>query len=147
MENYRTAYTLKRTDYISSIFSDNALIIIGHMVEKAPNDLKPVTLKDNVEYDYLTKADYLKRLESTFAKNNYINIHFEETDVKQGKLEHVYGIQLEQDYTSTNYADKGYLFLLIDLREPEKPLIHVRTWQPEKNADGSIFGVEDFYFD
>jgi hypothetical protein len=29
IENYKTAYALKRLDYIESIFSDNALIIVG----------------------------------------------------------------------------------------------------------------------
>ena len=58
--------------------------------------------------------------------------------------EKIYGIQIKQDYYSTNYADKGYLFLMIDLNDSINPKIYVRTWQPEKNDDGSIFGLNDF---
>ena len=50
-------------------------------------------------------------------------------------------------YFSTNYADKGYLFLMVDLRNPKEPIIHVRTWQPEKDPNGKVFGIEDFKFD
>ena len=35
MEHYKTAYCLKRLDYIESIFADNALIIVGHIVQQA----------------------------------------------------------------------------------------------------------------
>jgi len=147
MENYQTAYNLERLEFINSIFSENALIIVGHVLKTAPTDLKPATLNQNIEYDKMDKTEYLARLQKSFANNEFVNVHFEGTDVKQGKLEHVYGIQLSQDYSSTTYSDKGYLFLLIDLRDPAKPLIHVRTWQPEKSLDGSIFGVDDFYFD
>jgi len=143
MENYKTAYQLKNLDYISSIFSENALIIIGHVLKNAPDDIE----LNKVRYDKLSKSQYVSRLKKSFSANAYVNLRFEESDVKQGKLEHVYGIQLNQIYSSSNYGDNGYLFLLIDLRKPETPLIHVRTWQPEKSPDGKIFGVEDFYFD
>jgi hypothetical protein len=36
------------------------------------------------------------------------------------------------------------LFLLIDLENPAEPIIHVRTWQPNRNEDGSIYGLSDF---
>ncbi len=148
MENYQTAFNLKRLDYINSIFSENALIIVGHMLKTAEvKDNNQVSMKNNIQYNKLTKTEYLNRLDRSFSNNQYINVTFENTNVKQGKLENVYGIQLSQNYTSTNYSDKGYLFLLIDLRDAEKPLIHVRTWQPDKNLDGSIYGVDDFYFD
>ncbi|GAB1416653.1 hypothetical protein MASR2M117_20590 [Paludibacter sp.] len=60
------------------------------------------------------------------------------------KERELYGIQIKQDYFSTNYGDTGYLFLLIDFDNPDEPLIHVRTWQPQKNPDGSIYGIENF---
>ena len=36
LENYKTAYALKRLDYISSIFADDALIIVGNVLKKQP---------------------------------------------------------------------------------------------------------------
>ena len=76
-----------------------------------------------------------------------MNIHFEENTVKKiGGEDKVYGIQIAQNYCSANYADKGYFFLMLDLNKPEQPKIYVRSWQPEKNPDGSIIGLSDFHF-
>ena len=33
LENYKTAYALKRTDYIETLFDDNAVIIMGRVVK------------------------------------------------------------------------------------------------------------------
>ena len=53
-------------------------------------------------------------------------------------------MQIKQNYYSSNYADQGYLFLMIDLGNKTEPKIYVRSWQPEKNSDGSIIGINDF---
>ena len=39
LENYKTAYALKRLDYINTIFDDDAVIIIGNLVRHAANNL------------------------------------------------------------------------------------------------------------
>ncbi len=145
MENYKTAYSLKRLDYIQKIFSDDALIITG-TVTKVSNSPENRFLGNNIiKYNRLTKAKYLKNLEYSFKSNEYINIRFADNTVRRsGKSNDIYGIQIKQDYFSTNYGDSGYLFLLIDLTDTISPQIHVRTWQPEKNPDGSIYGLSDF---
>ena len=38
-----------------------------------------------------------------------------------------YGIQIKQDYYSSNYGDHGYLFLMVDFNDPENPSIKVRN--------------------
>lgn len=145
LENYKTAYALKRLDYIEKIFSDDAIIITGS-IAKIKNSIE-VKYKENniVRYNVQTKEQYLKNLRFCFNSNEFINLRFNETNIrKSARGEEVYGIQLKQDYFSSNYGDTGYLFLLVDLKDPKEAVIHVRTWQPEKNADGSIFGVQDF---
>jgi len=148
MEDYKTAYCLNRIDYLESIFDENALIIVGHILKKE----KPIegiykSLGNKVEYIKLSKKEYIQRLRSIFQNNEFVNIHFEDNNVKKvGGNEKVYGIQIAQNYYSENYADKGYLFLMIDLNDNQKPKIYVRTWQPVKNEDGSIFGLSDFYY-
>ena len=37
-----------------------------------------------------------------------------------------------QEYNSTTYADKGYLFLLVDMTDHDAPQIKIRTWQPNE---------------
>ncbi len=150
MEYYKTAYCLKRIDYIESIFADNALIIVGHVFQQGePLDNMYLKIGDTrVKYIKHTKESYIRALRKVFRSNEFVNIQFEDNEVK--KVNNVddktYGIQIKQHYYSSNYADVGYLFLMIDLNKKEEPKIYVRTWQPEKFEDGSIFGLQDFHF-
>ncbi|NLA23664.1 MAG: hypothetical protein GX879_01730 [Bacteroidales bacterium] len=145
MEHYKTAFALKQLDYISSIFSDDALIITGWVTKVKPSAERPFQNNQIVRYNRFTKEEYLKRLKLAFSSREYINLKFNDNNIrKSGKGGEVYGIQIQQDYFSSSYGDSGYLFLLIDMNDSTQPTIHVRTWQPEKNPDGSIYGVDDF---
>ena len=144
LENYKTAYALKRLDYINDIFSDDALIITGRVVKRTvENEL----MRNNqyVEFTRHNKQDYIKRLSKIFSSNEYINLKFANTDLaKMGKGGELYGIQIRQDYFSTHYGDTGYLFLMVDLNNPDKPIIHVRTWQPEPDPNFGVISAGDF---
>lgn len=145
MENYKTAYALKRLDYIEKIFSDDALIITGKVTKLATSPEFKYMNNTIVKYNQQSKSQYLKNLKYSFGSSEYINLRFTDNTVKQsGKSKSVYGIQIKQDYFSSNYGDTGYLFLLIDFTDSVAPQIHVRTWQPNKNPDGSIYGLSDF---
>jgi len=145
IENYKTAYALKRLDYIESIFSDDALILVGSVLKVQSGEMNQYQNNQIVKYNRLTKQEYVKKLKFAFGSKEYINLKFEDNEVrKSGKGEEVYGIQIKQNFYSSNYSDAGYLFLMIDFANPELPLIHIRTWQPEKSADGSIYGLNDF---
>ena len=149
MEYYKTAYSLERLEYIESIFAENALIIVGKVLRVAePIDGMYNKLgSNNVEYVKLSKQEYMERLEKAFMSKEFINIEFEDNKIKKvNGDEKIYGIQIAQHYYSSNYSDFGYLFLMIDLNDSINPKIYVRTWQPEKNEDGSVFGLGDFYF-
>ena len=144
LENYKTAYALKRLDYINDIFSDDALIITGRVVKRT---VENEVMRNNqyVEFTRHNKQDYIKRLSRIFSSNEYINLKFANTDLaKMGKGGELYGIQIRQDYFSTHYGDTGYLFLMVDLNNPDKPIIHVRTWQPEPDPNFGVIGAGDF---
>lgn len=147
MENYKTAYSLKRLPYIASVFSDNALIIVGTVFKpaKSIDNMYSSIGEKAVRYQKYTKKEYITRLANVFKSNPYINIDFENATVKKvnGK-DKIYGIQIAQHYYSSDYDDFGYLFLMIDLNDSLNPTIYVRTWQPRKNPDGSIYGLNDF---
>ena len=64
--------------------------------------------------------------------------------MRHHKIPEIYGVKLKQKWQSDSYSDTGYLFLMIDFINPDKPLIHVRTWQPEKFPDGSVISLGDF---
>ena len=145
MENYKTAYALKRIDYIEKIFSDDALIIMGRVTKINSSPENRYLNNSIVKYNRVSKTQYLKNLKYSFSSNEFINLKLTDNTVKQsGKSSNVYGIQIKQDYFSSSYGDTGYLFLLIDFTDSLAPQIHVRTWQPEKNPDGSIYGLSDF---
>lgn len=145
LEGYKSAYSLKQIDYIESVFADDALIITGSYVRHATiGEMSAI----NGKYTKLTKqskSEYIRKLKYVFMANEYININFADTDlIKAGKGGEIYGIQLKQEYHSTNYGDTGYLFLMVDLNDIEKPIIHVRTWQPEKDPNFGTYGLSDF---
>lgn len=151
LENYQTAYALKRLDYISSIFDDDAVIITGTVThvparKVGTGDMQGMVFAhDIIKYNRHTKDTYLKHLKNSFASKEFINIRFASNEVRKlGKGGELYAIQISQEYYSSNYGDKGYLFLMVDINDPEKPIIKVRTWQPEKDPNFGIYGPEHF---
>lgn len=150
MENYKTAYALKRLDYIKSIFDDDAVIITGNVtrkmtMQKSAEGTATMNGSDVIKYNRQTKDEYLTNLAKCFDSNEFINIRFANNDVyKLAKGGEMYGIQIAQDYYSSSYGDKGYLFLIIDINNPQEPLIKVRTWQPEKDPNFGLYGPGDF---
>ena len=147
METYKTAYCLGRADYLDQIFADDALIIVGRVLKKSKkvDGIYQSLNNDDVEYIKVNKHDYINRLRRVFESQEFVNIQFEDNIIKKARADSkIYGIQIKQYYYSTNYGDVGYLFLMIDLEKIDEPQIYVRTWQPKKNADGSIYGLKDF---
>ncbi|MBR4138273.1 MAG: hypothetical protein IKU05_07670 [Bacteroidales bacterium] len=136
LEDYQTAYALKRIDYLDKIFSDDALIIVGTVLkQKQKGDNMQLSSAARVRYDTLSKGRFIDNLRNVFVKNEFVNIRFLDTDFTQHQSGmELYGVQLKQEYLSSNYGDVGYLFLMVDLRE-ELPVIHVRTWEPEKTEN------------
>ena len=144
LESYKTAYALKRYDYINSIFSDDALIITGSVLKHSATGEKQPMDRHVVKYTKQTKQEYMKKLGYIFNSSEFINLRFADNQVrKSGVGGEVYGIQIKQDYFSSSYGDTGYLFLMVDLNNPKEPIIHVRTWQPEKDPD---FGLIDLSY-
>lgn len=144
LENYKTAYALKRLDYISSIFDDDALIITGRVLKKT--DIKG-EWNDNeyVRFTRQNKDTYIRNLSRVFSSQEYINIQFSDSEViKLGKGEQLFGIKIRQEYFSTTYSDVGYLFILVDVSDYKSPVIHVRTWQDSPDKNFGIIGPYHF---
>ena len=153
LENYKTAYALERLDYIASIFDDDAIIITGTVLRKASTAVNMenrarISSAGNqiIIKNRQTKAQYLENLKRCFDRNEFVNIQFASNDVVKlgGKWGEAYAIQIAQDYCSTTYGDQGYLMLFVDINDSERPLIKLRTWQPEKDPDFGLYGPGDF---
>ena len=145
LEHFKTAYALKRIKYIESIFADDALIITGYMVKVKPGIENRYLNNRIVKYNRQTKQQYIRNLKYSFNSKEYINIQFEECEVQKGGAgRNIYGVKIKQNYYSSNYGDTGYLFLIVDLKDTKQPIIHVRTWQPDKGDTTKIYGLSDF---
>lgn len=145
LENFKTAYALKRLDYLEQLFDDDAIIITGKVFQKF-NGNKEFGLFNNryVQLVQQDKASYIKHLKRSFASKEFINIKFANNRIRRTKVDGVYAIQIKQDYFSSNYGDSGYLFLLVDIRNTKEPIIHVRVWQEQPDPEWGILGPEFF---
>jgi len=149
VENFRTAYNRKDLPYIRDVFSDHALIIVGKVVEvdeNSPNMLESSFEKKKVELIRMNKQEYIDRLTRVFSVNQFIKVGFDDIEIFRHPLyERIYGVTLLQHWTTSSYADVGYLFLMIDFKDEDNPMIHVRTWQPEKYTSADeVIGLGDF---
>ncbi len=148
VENFKTSYNRKDIAYIESVFGDNALIIVGRVLQERSGDNPYARVveglnQQNVEFIRLNKQQYIERLTDVFRKNEYIDVEFDSMSIhRHSEYKGIYGVQLLQHWHSystrsenPDYQDTGYLFLMIDLRNIDRPLIHVRTWQPEAFTD------------
>ena len=134
LENYKTAYALERLDYLNAVFFDDALIIVGNKLPQPKAAEITAVDQESYEHNKLTKSQYMKQLERVFDKQEYVNIQFEDAAVKKtNRTSERYEIIIKQNYYSATYADKGYLYLLADISNPEWPIIHVRVWDEDRN--------------
>jgi hypothetical protein len=136
VENYRTAYNKKDIDFIQTVFSDDAIIIVGRVItaqKNLPDKLgQTILTKDQVEFIRLSKTQYITNLSSCFKKNAFVKVGFDDISImRHPKFPEIYGVTLKQKWNSSNYSDEGYLFLMIDFKDEAKPIIWVRSWQPQ----------------
>ena len=143
VEHFRYAYTIKDIDYIEQTFSEDALIITGTIIAKYKE--ATVVPAEGVSYRKQDKTAYINNLRRIFYNNKYIDVKFEEIEIKKHpNLDRFYGVWVKQTWTTDHYGDIGYVFMLWDFRNEEHPVIHVRTWQPANVKEEDLFGPADF---
>ncbi len=151
MEQFRMAYNAKNLPFLEKVYSEEALIFVGSVIEekRGGDDIfKNSNLSaKKVRLIQQTKREYLDGLkDKAFKKNAFVNVKFEELKILQHeKFNYLYGVSCWQEWRSTNYSDRGYLFLMIDFRDQKMPVIHVRAWQPDAfEEDSSYVNLYDF---
>ncbi len=147
VEQFRTAYNTKDSTFLEAIFSDDALIITGTVIERKTN-VADEFVPHKITYKKYNKEQYLSHVKDGFRRKAWIRVGFDMIKVKRHpnpKKQDFYGVTLHQSYQSSNYSDEGYLFLLWDFRDESSPQIHVRTWQPDKFEDGTVLPEEDIF--
>ena len=141
LEDYRSAYCLRDIAYINKVFSNDAYIIVGKVLQKSTkkfNDKTELIDSDGkAVYTRYSKQQYVENLSRSFRSKEFVNVRFEECEVCSGygAKSGIYAVQVRQLYTSNNYADEGILTLAIDMRDEVNPLVRVRVWQQERDVN------------
>ena len=121
VEQFRTAYNQKDINFLNQVFSDDALIITGTVIQQKHSEGFSTP---KIKYNKQTKEQYIKNLRGVFARNSYIKVTFDEIEVMRHPV--------IWDFTNEN-----------------APQIHVRTWQPDKIGGkplpkDEVFSLSDF---
>ncbi|MCM1140792.1 MAG: hypothetical protein NC453_19660 [Muribaculum sp.] len=148
VEDFRCYYNERNITALEKVYSEDALIITGSVVNQRVNAGDgAVRYEQKVNYKVQDKKSYLNKLRSQFATKKYLHVEFDHISVvKHGAKPNIYGVTLHQKWNSSGYSDEGWLFLLWDFNDPEKPQVHVRTWQPDLAvAKDGVFTLDDFF--
>ena len=91
-EHFRSAYPSRDIDFLRQVFSNDALIIVGHTVSTGKSN-PAVSATDNVRYNLRTKDEYLDRLSGIFRANKKINMQFSDFHImRHPSIEGIYGV-------------------------------------------------------
>ena len=151
VESFRSYYDEKDIASLQQVYSDDALIITGRVIQRRTYQNDQPTLKPEVVYSKKNKEQYLKSLENTFRRNKFIKVTFDSIQVVRHPAKpNFYGVTLHQNWKSSSYQDDGYVFLLWEFKEGASPVVHVRTWQPDmigsrKLEEDEVFNENDFF--
>jgi predicted nucleic acid-binding protein len=151
VEQFRTAYNTKDLNFLDTVYSDNALIITGKVIKVLHNNDRNINVpKERVDYIKQKKEQYMQKLKYIFATVKYINLDFSDVEIQQHpKYPEIYGVVFKQNWHSVyannqKYDDDGYVFLMIDFKNENAPMIHIRTWQPKKYDGRELLPNEIF---
>lgn len=152
VEDFRNYYIEKDISSLRQIYSDDALIITGKVLNtRNEGGDYAMKVKKKTTYTVQDKETYLNKMSALFNNNKYIDVQFEDIMISPANsesMQNYYGVNLIQHWKTVNkngntYQDTGYLFLLWDFNE-EPPVIHVRSWQPNDTPDDDIIMLDDF---
>jgi hypothetical protein len=148
IEKYRSSFLYRDLSTLETMFSDEAVIIVGRVLKKAPSqknyEYRAFGDQPDIEYVTYTKKVYLQNLKNMFSKNEDIYLGYNTFKVvTKNNAPGVYAVSMRQNHSSTGYSDEGYLFLLIDFNEPE-PKIYVRSWQPGEWSNDKMIEMSNF---
>lgn len=130
VEQFRTAFDRKDLNFLELFFCDDALIITGKVVKKYVRE-SGVVLDNATLYPQYANSEYLANLRRVFTQIRYSRTYFNDIQVTRHPVEEgIYGVRIHMGYESQQGSDEGYVFMLWDFRDENRPQILVRTWQP-----------------
>ena len=139
VEQFRNAYCQKDINFMEAVFSEDALIVTGKVVKRVNYE------GPKVQYNVMGKQQYMANLRRVFARNSYVNVHFDDIEVvRHASKPNFYGVTLKQGWNSSTYSDEGIVFIVWDFTDEFNPKILVRTWQPMDVEEKDVFKLSNF---
>lgn len=139
VEQFRNAYCQKDINFMDAVFSEDALIVTGKVIKRVNYE------GPRVQYNVMGKQQYLANLRRVFARNSYVNVHFDDIEVvRHASKPNFYGVTLKQGWNSSTYSDEGIVFIVWDFTDEFNPKILVRTWQPMDVEEKDVFKLSNF---
>lgn len=88
---------------------------------------------------------FLQNLNKLFMKNQDLRASVEDIKILQHPVKtDFYGVNVVMTNEIGKSTDKGYVFWLIDMRNVERMIIHVFSWQPyDTTPKEDVFGITD----
>lgn len=140
MGQLKNAYEEMDLSFFEDMLSDDAVIITGvRKPTRVSTDVSAKMTSDQYVYYKKTKEEYIDNLRNNVFKNyNSLKVTFVEEGqrIKQSVSKpRYYIVDVTQLWDAANtktgriYKDKGRLFVLWDMADPEKPTILARVWQ------------------
>jgi len=122
LEHLRSAYCRKDTAFIENVLSPDSQIITGAYVRGK-----------GIRYRTQGKQQYLANLQYIFAKNDKIEVEFDEDNLTgvlyKSANERCQIVRLLQHWSSDKHSDDGYLSFLL-CSNPDGIKVLLRAWQP-----------------
>ena len=150
LEDFRSYFEEKNIKALRDIFSDDALIISGIVLQRSQGADQEVSKKPEIRYTKKNKEQYISNMGKVFKRKDSITVDFDDVKIEHHPTKtNFYGVTFHQKWSSRYYSDSGYMFMLWEFEEGRQPVIHVRTWQPEmvgnrKLTEDEIFKMKDF---
>lgn len=120
LDDYSRIFAEKDRSSLRTLFNEDALVVVGSRIRNT-NDFRYAR--------YQTDA-YLGRLETnTLLQGNEIEVVFDSlVAYRHPQQEGVFGVQVYQNWNTTAYSDKGYMFFIVNL-SGDRPELLARFWQ------------------
>ncbi len=147
------AYATKDVEYLRKIYDPNGYCITGTKSNSnvstvsAANERRVQLDKDYYDLTIKKLSEYVDDLENkVFKYNAWVKPIFGTPEITahqnpDAEYDGIYYINVFQNYQSQHYNDKGWLTLVVNLRNQSNPLILARVWLPNKITNEQLTSI------
>lgn len=92
------------------------------------------------------KSEFVAKMGSLMMSKSFVSEIDHVSIQPHYRKPNIFGLNFHQSVKTDHYRDSGWFFMLWDFNDPDKPQIHVQTWQPDQAvAKDGVFTLDDFF--